>query len=221
VIDFAQPLSLDRQTECLVAAYMTAKERVIGAGFAPEIDWQDQVDFNKISEQNFLRELAWVIFSSGMREAVVRKKFPGISKAFLHWVSAQMVASRADHCRKSAMSVFAHKGKVEAIITVAREISRLGFNRVHRRIREEGVTYLQSFPFLGPATSYHLAKNLGLNVVKPDRHLVRLAAQAGYSAPNLMCRRIADAMGDKDSVVDLVLWRYATLTRNYLATFKS
>ena len=43
--------------------------------------------------------------------------------------------------------------------------------------------------------------------------------QAGYASPSAMCRRIAEVVGDKDSVVDLVLWRYATLDREYLTTF--
>jgi len=220
VIECANPLFLDRETESLVCAYMTAKELIIEAGFASEIDWQDKIDFDSISEQDFLREFAWVVFSSGMREAIVRKKFSAISEAFLHWANARTVVLRAAHCRESAMSVFAHKGKVEAVITVAGEISRLGFNCVHSRIKHDGIAYLKSFPFLGPATANHLAKNLGLNVVKPDRHLVRLAARAGFSTPSLMCRKIADVMGEKDSVVDLVLWRYATINRDYLVTFK-
>jgi hypothetical protein len=34
-----------------------------------------------------------------------------------------------------------------------------------------------------------------------------------------MCADIADAIGEKLSVVDLVMWRYATLQKNYLELF--
>ena len=34
-----------------------------------------------------------------------------------------------------------------------------------------------------------------------------------------MCRDIAQLIGDKISVVDVVLWRYATLDKNYLQLF--
>jgi hypothetical protein len=219
VIVCAKPLSLDWRTERLVAVYMTAKESVIEAGFAAEIDWQHQLDFDAVTEQDFLRESAWVIFSSGMREAVVRAKFSAISTAFLHWESAQAVVRHSKRCRQSALSVFAHEGKVEAVLSLAEAVTQAGFEHVRRRIKEQGVAYLQCFPYLGPATSYHLAKNLGLNVVKPDRHLRRIAKQAGYPSPGAMCRKIAEVVGDKDSVVDLVLWRYATQNRKYLTTF--
>ena len=219
MIACARPLPLDRRAERLIAAYMTAKENVIEAGFAAEIDWQHRLDFNDVTEQDFLRESAWVILSAGMRETVVRAKFPAISRAFLDWVNARAIVRRSEHCRQSALSVFAHEGKTEAILFLATVVSRTGFGTMRSRIKEEGVNYLQSFPYLGPATAFHLAKNLGLNVVKPDRHLVRISERTGYSSPDAMCRDIAEVVGDKEAVIDVVLWRYATLNRSYLATF--
>ena len=192
---------------------------MIAEGFSNEIDWQQQLDFNSITEGDFLREAAWVIFSSGMRESVVRTKFAEISNAFLDWESGSKIASYADQCRQSALSIFGHEGKVEAVLTLAREVSCLGFVRMRRKIEEKGIAYLQAFPFLGPATSYHLAKNLGFDTAKPDRHLQRIAYHIGYSSPIAMCRNIAEIVGDKVSVVDLVLWRYATLDREYLKVF--
>ena len=216
-----KPLFLDARTERLIAAYMTAKESVIEAGYAAEIDWQHQIDFDSVTEQDFLRESAWVVLSAGMRETVVRAKFPAISRAFLGWASARAIVRHSERCRQSALSVFAHEGKIEAILTLAREVSQTGFAKIRECIQEDGTDYLQSFPYLGPATSCHLAKNLGINVAKPDRHLLRIAERAGYSSPSTMCRQISETVGDKDSVVDLVLWRYATLNRQYLATFSS
>lgn len=219
MIACARPLPLDRRTERLIAAYMTAKESVIEAGFAAEIDWQSQLDFDDVTEQDFLRESTWVILSAGMRETVVRAKFPAISRAFLGWLSARTIVRRSEHCRQSSLSVFAHEGKTEAILFLVTVVYRTGFETVRSRIKDEGVDYLQSFPYLGPATAFHLAKNLGLNVVKPDRHLVRISERTGYSSPDAMCRDIAEIVGDKEAVIDVVLWRYATLNRSYLATF--
>lgn len=215
-----EPLTVDRRMERLLAAYMTAKENVIEAGFAAEIDWQQRLDFDDITEQDLLRESAWVILSAGMRETVVRVKFSAISRAFLDWVSARAIMHRSEQCRQSSLSVFAHEGKTEAILFVAMIVSRMGFDKVRNHIKKEGVDYLQTFPYLGPATAFHLAKNLGLNEVKPDRHLVRISERAGYSSADAMCKDIAEVVGDKEAVVDVVLWRYATLNRNYLATFR-
>ena len=72
---------------------------------------------------------------------------------------------------------------------------------------------------MGPVTACHLAKNLGLDVVKPDRHLLRIAAVTGYQSPYEMCCDIAKVTSDKLSVIDLVIWRFATIQRQYLDHF--
>lgn len=66
------------QTIALAIAYLTAKERIIEAGYAHEIDWQDNRSFKQINESEFLREAAWVVLSSGFRESIVRRVFPAM-----------------------------------------------------------------------------------------------------------------------------------------------
>lgn len=87
------------------------------------------------------------------------------------------------------------------------------------QITSNGVSFLETFPYIGPVTAYHLAKNIGLDVVKPDRHLVRLAASAGYPSPLALCEDIATVLGERLGVVDLVLWRFATQCERYLTLF--
>jgi len=212
--------NLSESDDRLVTSYMEAKTAVIGAGFAGEVDWQDEVCLEDVDEQGFLREAAWVILSSGMRHAVISRLFPKVSRAFLDWTSAQAIVRQREKCRQNGLSAFAHEGKVEAILSVAGTVALHGFDRVRDRVRREGVTYLQSFPYLGPATSRHLAKNLGLGIAKPDRHLVRVSKAAGFRSPDAFCARISELIGEKPSVVDVVVWRYATLQRDYLSLFR-
>ena len=61
-----------------------------------------------------------------------------------------------------------------------------------------------------------MAKNIGIQVAKPDRHLVRMAKAAGYSDVQLFCRTISQLSGDSIPVVDIVLWRFATIEKDYL-----
>lgn len=203
----------------LASAYLTAKEKVIELGFASEIDWQHNLSFEALTESALLREAAWVILSSGMRESVVRAKFSALSAAFCEWRSARVILSRKSSCRQKALAIFAHEGKIESIIQVAEEIGLYGFGKVKAQLASHGIDYIHKFQYMGPATSLHLAKNIGLPVVKPDRHLMRVAKVAGYDTPIEMCNQIARVIGDKISVVDLVIWRYATLHRNYLSLF--
>jgi hypothetical protein len=64
-------------------------------------------------------------------------------------------------------------------------------------------------PYIGPVTWRHLAKNVGVAVAKPDRHLVRLSIALGRSSVDELCHEIAELVADPVSVVDVVLWRWS------------
>ncbi|HVY23721.1 MAG TPA: hypothetical protein VG962_10250 [Steroidobacteraceae bacterium] len=53
-----------------------------------------------------------------------------------------------------------------------------------------------------------MAKNLGFDIAKSDRHLVRLKDALGFNTVDEMCLSIARFSGDAVRVVDVVLWRY-------------
>ncbi len=200
--------------------YYLAKSIICNKGYSHEICLQSKIDFNSVSEQTFLKEAAWVILSSGMKESIVRKKFIGVSKSFYHWESARRIKVWNKKCYDNAMRYFGHSGKINAIIEVAEIIAEEGFSRIKSDIQEEGVSYLLRFPFIGRTTSYHLAKNIGIDVAKPDRHLVRLAEAMSFSNAFKLCSHISTITGDSCSVVDLVLWRFAAISPNYLDFFK-
>jgi hypothetical protein len=207
--------------ETLISAYLLAKETVFEAGFADEIDWQDDRSFDSVSEPDFLREAAWVILSAGMRECVVRKKFSALSQAFLEWESASAITQHKNDCRHAALLCFSHKAKINAILNLVEHVAALSYPEVRRNVVAGGLTYLETFAFIGPVTRYHFAKNLGLDVVKPDRHLMRISAAAGYTSPEKMCRLISRFTGEKIAVVDVVLWRFATLRSDYVSAFRT
>ena len=66
--------------------------------------------------------------------------------------------------------------------------------------------YCASIPWVGPITKYHLAKNFGAQVAKPDVHLQRLAALED-TTPQALCERLAQESGFKVATVDVLLWR--------------
>jgi len=91
---------------------------------------------------------------------------------------------------------------------------------------EDKIAFLDTLPMIGPVTRYHLARNLGIDCVKPDRHLVRLAAAFGYGSSekvndqieivNRMCKDIQQDLGsgpfeERLGVIDVVLWRYCNI----------
>lgn len=206
-------------TQTLASAYTKAKLKVMASGFGSEIIWQKSVRLVDLTETTFLREYAWVVLSSGMRESVVRRKFPGISEAFFDWASAHQIVLHRDNCVRSALLLFRNKRKIEAIAQGAQIMYEKGFEVLREDIECDPILALRRFPYIGPTTSFHMAKNIGLAVAKPDRHLLRLAALAGYAQPAEFCSVIAEYVGDPIPVVDIVLWRFATLHQDYLASF--
>ncbi len=204
----------------LAEIYLDLKSIVVTNGYGPEIDWQDTRDLNTISESEFLQESAWVILCSGMKESIIRNIFGEISIAFINWKSSNSISENAESCRLNALKVFNSPLKIAAILSLCNKIDTSGFKSTKRLIKTQGIDFLKEFDFIGPITCYHLAKNIGLDVVKPDRHLVRIAKECKVSNPHRLCDLIAQITGDRISVIDVVLWRYATIHKDYLSKFK-
>jgi hypothetical protein len=189
------------------------------AGYIDECrGWREQ-NPDEVTETQFLREAAWVVLSSGMKETVVRSRFPAVSESFLWWRSAEQIARQRQDCVASALRWFGHPPKIEAIATIAGMIAIDGIDSWRKKMSSDPVAALQALPFIGPATACHLAKNLGCNIAKPDRHLRRIAIVAGYRSPADLCDAIARFTGEAPAVIDSVLWRYGTLVRGYTSTF--
>lgn len=191
--------------------YNEIKGFVISQGFQSEIEWQASRHYEDLNESDLLRELAWVVLASGMKEKIIRVKFPAIAEAFSSFSSAKTIAENRDRCISDALKIFGHKGKIPAIAEGAIKIDREGFAHLKARILTNPIKILQEFGFIGPITAYHLAKNLGLPVAKPDRHLVRIAAKNGFADVQRFCEYLSRLSGDSVPVVDIVLWRYATI----------
>jgi hypothetical protein len=201
--------------EQLASAYLLAKESVIRRGFSDEIDWQYDRDIRDVDVPTFLAEYAWVVLSCGMRERTVRSVFGGIVTAFQKWSLDAILAESVEQCMRDAMKLFANPAKIGAIGNVVSALADGAINIDDIVFSDAPLLELQRLPFVGPVTVYHLAKNLGMNVCKPDRHLVRLARTLQFATVDELCNTIALSLDEKLSVVDIVLWRYLSFTGDY------
>jgi hypothetical protein len=202
--------------ERVAHGYLFAKKYIISKGFSKEIDWCEGLDCKKLTEKEFLGEIVWVILSSGMSDRTIRSVFPKIKAAMFDFESSELIFKNKEECFLSVINIFKHKGKIGAIFYIVDYLKEHAFDLVKTKILNEGISFIETFPYMGKATSYHLAKNLGLNFVKPDRHLTRISAALGINNPFELCDIIADRVAEKANLIDLVLWRYATLDKNYL-----
>ncbi len=71
---------------------------------------------------------------------------------------------------------------------------------------------MEALPFIGGITKYHLARNLGMDVVKPDIHLVRMANWYGFTDTTLFCESLGLELKTsyRLGTLDLIAWRYGS-----------
>lgn len=160
--------------------------------YSMEIDFYENLTPCRTGHE-FAIEAIWVILCSGMKEQIARKIKARVVDAIL--------------CDLPASSVFGHKGKGEAIDKIWKNRETL-FEEY--RQAEDKIAFLQDLPWIGPVTKYHLAKNLGIDTMKPDRHLVRIAESYGKN-PFQLCRELSEQTGFNIATIDYVLWRAANL----------
>ena len=172
--------------------YLNLKKLIALRGYDKEITWSQNLR-PCTDSWNFFREFMWVVLNSGMKNQVAEK---------IHYRIWEALADG-----KPISSAFNHKGKVDAINTVM-ESHELYFNSYSLAV--DKIEYLKTLPYIGDITKYHLAKNLGHDCCKPDRHLERIALSYNLT-PKTLCMKLAKATGDRIATVDLVIWRSANL----------
>jgi len=200
----------------LARAYLLAKRQVIARGFEREIAWQEEASLRQVTPTVFVQEAAWVVLCAGMRESVVRNRFLQLGDAFERW-APERIAHNTSSCRRRALRLFNHAAKVNAIVDIAVDVALQGVEPFLRGMEAEGPTFLSRLPFIGDVTCFHLAKNLGFATAKPDRHLQRMARALGFAGAQALCEAIADVLAEPVQVVDIVMWRFATIEHDYVS----
>lgn len=189
--------------------YLIAKRAVVDAGYAWEIAWQQGRRMPDVTVEKFMREAAWVVLSAGMSEMVVRKHFDRLTEVMHDWNPAAIVLDKSTFA--AGLKIFQHRGKMAAIQEIAAVLDQLDHRRLFDLLSDDAESFLRSLPYIGPVTWAHLAKNIGAQVAKADRHLARLARLLHKGSASDMCEYISIWTGEPVPVVDIVLWRYSVL----------
>jgi len=172
----------------ITAADFNRIRALLGQQAEEDITWADLCE-PPVNAEQFALEIIYVICNSGMKNTIARAIFERVKAAISEG--------------RSASEVFGHKGKAAAIDRIWRNQELLYFDYF---CADDKLAYLEALPWIGPITKYHAAKNFGVDVAKPDRHLVRLADREGCT-PQQLCERLAIETGLCINAVDVVLWR--------------
>lgn len=172
--------------------YLELKSELINRGYEEEIKWAKNLQPCN-SAVDFFAEYMWVVINSGLKAQIARIIYDRIVAAMLKG--------------KKPSEVFKHQGKAKAIEFVFKDRDRKF--KAYQEASDK-LSFLETLPWIGKITKYHLAKNLGLDFCKPDRHLVRIAKMYN-TIPDILCKRLAQETGDRIGTVDSVIWRTANL----------
>jgi hypothetical protein len=141
--------------------------------------------------ERFAWELVHVIVNSGMKNTVAELILERIAGAIRNG--------------RPVAEAFRHPGKAAAIERIWR--GRGGFFAIYNACRtdEQRLAFLGGLPWIGNITKYHAARNFGVECVKPDIHLQRIADYHG-TTPHALCAALAGELGLRIGTIDGILW---------------
>lgn len=172
-------------------AFLDVLAAVRAAGHGDDVVWSESA-CPPVDAKQFAAEAVFVIANSGMHHVAGRTIYDR--------VLAKLKAGG------SASEVFGHVGKAAAMDSIWRDREQLFAMWQAQATPDAQLAFCEALPWVGGITKYHLAKNFGVDVAKPDRHLQRLADREGVT-PQQLCDRLAQATGYRAATVDVVLWR--------------
>lgn len=175
-----------------LADYLRLKSAISDMGYADDIQWAETVGA-PTSANAFAAEYIFVVCNSGMKAQIAGAIFDRVMTAIIDG--------------QHPSTVFGHMGKCNGIWQVWRERDKW---YADFQAAGDKVTFLEGMPWIGSITKWHLAKNFGVDVVKPDRHLVRVADHY-MTTPTALCEQLAQQTGDRIGTVDYVIWRACNL----------
>lgn len=161
---------------------------LLGEEADDDITWAESITEPEDAE-DFALEVIFVICNSGMKNTIARQIYDRVATALKEG--------------RSASEKFGHKGKAQAIDRIWRD--RAEYFRGFQRSLDK-LTYCGNLPWIGNITKYHVAKNFGVDVAKPDVHLARLA-EIHQTTPQALCEALARETGYRVATVDTIIWR--------------
>lgn len=177
----------------IIDFYADARMFCVKAGYSGEIENVQNRYFKNVDVPEFLVQYVYCVFNVGMKNQIAEKMFD-------RFCDSECNVNTIKHPYK-------RKAIEEGINNCGVWFARL----MNCSTDIDRVEFLDSLPMIGAITKYHLARNLGMDVAKPDRHLVRLMTKFQFDDVQEMCKYVSSITGDRIGTVDVVFWRAMNL----------
>jgi len=161
----------------------------------------------------------WCVLASGFRASVVSSKWPKLG-LITDGFNLQVARTK----EAELLEVWKNKRKIKGFVKGLELIDRYGYRDFLRCVTSD-VTFLQKLPGIGPITMCHLARNLGLDIAKPDLWLCRISEwyfeeplgsslawtyDTKFERAQKICRIISALASERVGKVDGILWCYCS-----------
>jgi hypothetical protein len=183
----------------------------VDRNYPEHIEWLRGLKSINVTMPYFWREYVWCSLVSGFNARIVSSFYD----QFLAAIGPDPYIT--NHHIPTIKKVFANEGKIVKILQCADIIKDMGWGDFYARyIEPKDVDILTELPNVGPVIKYHLARNIGIDCIKPDLHLTRLAKHFKYDDPHHMCSELAkthnvELVGEVDLRLFLYVQHYGTV----------
>jgi hypothetical protein len=207
------------------ADFLALERRIIESGLGSDKDPFEVIKSRLVSPpvlspEDFAREAVYVILAGGFNQTVAKRKYAQICEILRDGIGEDEI-----------FALFANRNKARAIAKIWNGRSKFRDGFYARTTPEAKIAYLSTLPHIGKITCHHLARNLGISVVKYDLWIQRLGIrEVGLGLePSFpldpRVRRACDEMfegleastGLPRGYIDVVLWKAC---QKGLITFK-
>lgn len=198
----------------------------VGDKFSAEIAERRNRSLDKNKPDSFFYEiLVRVIHNAGMKAAVVTIKMPYLKDAFSGFdiqkvrkyreeeLASLLANPRIIHNRRKLRDCIID---AEIIAKISEKYGSFGnFLSQNKGNPETLLSFLQEFGSVGPAVALDFLKDVGMDFIKPDVHVLRILSRIGlidsensFDQAIQVAEQFKQATGEKLIVIDAVFWMY-------------
>lgn len=239
-------INISDNKQCVIPRHIIINRLAECSETSEMLRFYSNLSLEKMSINNIFEEVCWVVYASGFRYDIIKKYWPLLREEFYNF-DVNKVAAFTNNpniqaeqiCYKSGFKNL-RKAKwcienASRIIEIDHENKHIGGIRGYFLCisKKNPVEFIKIAPQLvcelgfkgiGKTTIFHLMKNLGMNIFKPDIHVRRILFNLGFiTSENVpandvfsVMRYLSSELGLKINELDTILFNYGRMNGDIL-----